>query len=434
MSEATLIWSGLILLFVLMGISAVFSAAETAVTSASKARLHRLARDGNTRAANVEKLLDDKETLIGSALLGNNLINTLAAGLASYVLGGLFGAKGVLYATGFVTAMLLIFAEVLPKTYAIIKPDRVALALVPFVGLVARLLGPVVGTVQRIVRMLLRLLGVNVDDRVSYLSSHEEVRGLIDLHAEEGSLDREHKAQLGSILDLDEVTLDEVMVHRKTVEMLDISEPPEVLVRAAVRSSFTRLPVYKDDPDNIIGVLHSKDLMRALAKRSAEPNTLNIEKIMSTPWFVPETTTLREQLNAFIARRSHFALVVDEYGTLQGLVTLEDILEEIVGDISDEHDMPAPQGVTVNADGHYTVEGKVPIRDLNRRFDWQLPDDTATTIAGLVIHEAQIIPVKGQSFVFFNFEFEVLERRRNQITMIKLRPLKHRALPEDVPA
>ncbi len=431
MSELTMLWSGFLLLLVLMGISALFSAAETAVTSASKARLHRLAREGNIRAAQVEKLLDDKETLIGSALLGNNLTNTLAAGLTSYVLGGLFGAKGVLYATGFVTILLLIFAEVLPKTYAIIKPDRVALRLVPFVGLVARLLNPVVRTVQRIVRAMLRLLGVNVDDRVSYLSSHEEVRGLIDLHAEEGGLGREHKAQLGSILDLDEVTLDEVMVHRKTMEMLDIGEPSDVLVRAAVRSSYTRLPLYRDDPDNIVGVLHSKDLMRALAKRGAEPDTLSIQKIMSTPWFVPETTTLREQLNAFIARRSHFALVVDEYGTLQGLVTLEDILEEIVGDISDEHDMPAPAGVAVHSDGSYTIEGRVPIRDLNRRFDWHLPDDTATTIAGLVIHEAEIIPVKGQHFSFFAFEFEVLERRRNQITLIKVTPALQRVSPVD---
>jgi Mg2+/Co2+ transporter CorB len=421
-AQITLLLLGGCFLLLLIMISALFSAGETGITAASKARIMRMAREGSLRATKVSALLDNRERLIGSALLGNNVINTLAAALSSYVLGNLFGATGVLVATIIVTVLVLVFAEVLPKTYAVIQPDRVALTLGPMLAMVDKIFNPIINVVQKIVRLVLRLLGVRVSEDVSYLSSSEEVRGVIDYHTEEGGLEREHKHQLASILDLDEVTLTDVMVHRKAIEMLDIGDRPEAIVKAIVRSSRTRLPVYRDNPDNVIGVLHAKDVMRALSRRNVEPEHLVIEQVMSKPWFVPDTTTLREQLNAFIARRSHFALVVDEYGTLQGLVTLEDILEEIVGDIRDEHDNQPPPGVTRNDDGSLTVEGTVTIRDLNRRFDWSLPDEDATTIAGLVIHEARVIPVKGQTFRLRGFRFDILERRRNQITLLRVEP------------
>ncbi len=407
---------------VLIIISGIFSAAETGVTAASKARIRRLAREGSKRAKLVEKLIEDKESLIGSALLGNNLINTLAGALTTYVLTEALGGYGVLIATAVITILVLIFAEVLPKTYAISRPDRVAIFLGPVLGVVTRLLNPIIRTVQAIVRWTLRLVGVDVRDDLSYLSSSDEVRGVIDLHATEGGLDREHQQQLDSILDLDEVTVEDVMIHRKNIEMIDAGQPAQAIVRAIVRSSHTRLPLFRDDPDNIIGILHAKDVLRALSKRGAEPEFLKIDKIMSTPLFVPNTTTLREQLNSFTSKRVHFALVVDEYGALQGLVTLEDILEEIVGDITDEHDSPEAAGVTVQGDGSFIVEGTVTIRDLNRRFNWNLPDEEASTVAGLVINDARIIPVKGQVFNFHGFRFDILERRRNQITLLKMMP------------
>jgi Mg2+/Co2+ transporter CorB len=421
-----------LVVILLIAISAVFSAAETGITAASKARIHRLARDGSKRAKLVEKLIEDKQSLIGSALLGNNLINTLAGALTTYVLTEAFGGYGVLIATAAVTVLVLIFAEVLPKTYAITRPDRVAITLGPVLGLVTRLLAPIVHGVQAIVRWTLNLFGVNVSDDVSFLSSHEEVRGVIDLHASDGGLDREHQQQLGSILDLDDVIVEDVMIHRKNIEMIDGNLPPQAIVRAIVRSSHTRIPIYRDDPENIIGILHAKDVLRALSKRGAEPEYLKIDKLLSEPLFVPNTTTLREQLNTFTSRRQHFALVVDEYGALQGLVTLEDILEEIVGDIKDEHDTAEPAGVTVNADGSYLVEGSVTLRDLNRRFNWNLPDEEASTIAGLVINEARIIPVKGQVFTFHGFRFDIVERRRNQITLLRLMPRPDE--PEDAAA
>jgi Mg2+/Co2+ transporter CorB len=406
-------------------LSGVFSAAETGVTAASKARIHRLAREGSKRAALAEKLIADKESLIGSALLGNNLINTLAGALTTYMLTKAFGGYGVLIATAVVTVLVLIFAEVLPKTYAITRPDRVAIILSPLLAVVTRLLSPIIKTVQWIVRKTLNLVGVNVADDLSYFSSYEEVRGMIDLHSSEGGLDRDHQQQLGSILDMDDVLVEDVMVHRKNVEMIDASLPPQAIVRAVVRSSHTRIPLYRDDPENVVGILHAKDILRALSKRNAEPENLRIESIMRPPLYVPNTTTLREQLSSFTTQRQHFALVVDEYGGLQGLVTLEDILEEIVGDIKDEHDETVPEGVIVQSDGSIIVEGTVTLRDLNRRFNWNLPDDDASTIAGLVINEARVIPVKGQSFHYHGFGFDVLERRRNQITKLRIVPKIH---------
>jgi Mg2+/Co2+ transporter CorB len=425
--EMVLLAAGAVLMLIVL--SAVFATAETGITAASRARILRLAREGSKRAKLVEPLLDDRERVVASILLGSTLVNNLAASLTTFVLAAIFGAEAVIYATLGITILLLIFAEALPKMLGIARADRVALALGPIMGVLSRLLTPVITLVQIIVRATLRLVGIDLADRSDVVSGTDEIRGTIELQAQEGALEAEHRQQLGSILDLDEVVVADVMVHRKNIEVIDADLPPQEIVRKAVRSSHTRLPLYRDNADNIIGVLHQKDLLRALSRRGAEPHLLKIDQIVTQPWFVPDTTTLREQLNAFKAKKSHFALVVDEYGALQGLVTLEDILEEIVGDISDEHDLPTPPGVTLREDGSILVEGTVTIRELNRRFDWSLPDEHATTIAGLVINEARLIPVKGQSFSFFGFRFDVVERKRNQITQLLMVPPKPVAVP-----
>jgi Mg2+/Co2+ transporter CorB len=416
------LWISLIAVIVLIVSAAILSAAETGITAASKARLHRLGKDGNARAVRVEKLIDSKERLIGSVLVGNNLINIAASALTTSVLIGVFGQVGVIYATLVLTIVIIIFGEILPKTYAITRPDRVALALGPAVGWFADILGPILRFIQHIVAGTLKLFGVRIGEKTTFFSSAEEIRGAIDVHVQEGGLEKGHKHMLGSILDLDEVTLADIMVHRKAMETIDGDLPAEEIIRQVVKSSHTRLPLWRENPDNIVGVIHSKDVLRSLSRRGMTPEKVRITTILSKPWFVPDTTTLREQMNAFIAKRQHFALVVDEYGSLQGLVTLEDILEEIVGDITDEFDTPIPPGVTVHADGTVTVEGAVAIRDLNRRFDWMLPDEEATTIAGLVINAARIIPVKGQTFTFFGFRFDVMERHRNQVTLLRITP------------
>ncbi|MBO6635323.1 HlyC/CorC family transporter [Parvibaculum sp.] len=399
--------------------SAFFSGSETALTAASRARMHHLAEDGNKRARTVLGLTEDRERLIGAILLGNNLVNILASALATSLFLALFGDAGVVYATLVMTAVVLIFAEVAPKTFAITNTDRVALAVSGPLRLITVLFGPVTAAVQFIVRHTFRVFGLNVDDSQQVLSAHEELRGAINLHHHEGSVVKIDRDMLGGILDLRDLEVSDIMVHRKNIVMIDAGQKNSEIISQALASPHTRIPLWRDEQENIVGILHAKDLLRALSGANWQPDTIDILSIAIKPWFVPDTTTLQDQLNAFLRQKTHFALVVDEYGALMGLITLEDILEEIVGDISDEHDIEVA-GVRMQPDGSVVVSGSVPIRDLNRAFDWSLPDDEATTIAGLVIHEARTIPEIGQAFTFHDFRFEILRRHRNQISQIRI--------------
>ncbi|MEX0840277.1 MAG: HlyC/CorC family transporter [Parvibaculum sp.] len=412
---------GAILLLLLF--SAFFSGSETALTAASRARMHRLAEDGNKRARTVLALTEDRERLIGAVLLGNNLVNILASALATTLFLALFGDAGVVYATLVMTAVVLVFAEVAPKTVAITNTDRVALAVAPILRVVTFVFGPVTAAVQFIVRHALRLFGLDVDENQQVLSAHEELRGAINLHHHEGSVVKIDRDMLGGILDLHDLEVSDIMVHRKNIVMIDASQPNSEIISQALASPHTRIPLWRDDPENIVGVLHAKDLLRALAGAAWNADSIEILSIAAKPWFVPDTTALQDQLNAFLRRKTHFSLVVDEYGALMGLITLEDILEEIVGDIRDEHDIEVA-GVRLQPDGSVVVSGVVPIRDLNRAFDWSLPDEEATTIAGLVIHEARTIPEVGQTFTFHGFRFEILRRQRNQIVQLRIAPAR----------
>ena len=406
----------------LLSLSAIFSAAETSLTGASRGRMHQLEREGDRAAGRVNKLISDQETMIGSVLLGNNLINILASALATEVLtSSIPGAWGVVAATGIMTVMVLVFAEVLPKTLAISRPDDVARVLSAPTLIVVKLFGPVVFAVQFFVRQTLRVFGINIDMTVDVLAAHEEIRGAVGYHHSEGLVEERDRRMLGGVLDLSDMDVSEIMVHRKNIAMLDMDLSPRELVAEALKAANTRLPVYRNDPENIVGVLHAKDLLRALAAAEGKVDAIDIAAIIREPWFIPDTTNLKDQLNAFLKRRSHFALVVDEYGALQGLVTLEDILEEIVGEIDDEHDATV-QGVRRQADGSIHVDGSVTIRDLNRAMDWDLPDDEWVTVAGLVIHEAQTIPEPGQTFIFHHHRFQILRRQRNQITALRVSP------------
>jgi Mg2+/Co2+ transporter CorB len=333
----------------------------------------------------------------------------------------------VALATAVMTVLVLVFVEVLPKTLAISRPDDVARGLSGFVLFFVRLLDPIVDFIQFIVRLTLRLFGVKIDMKADVFAAHEEIRGAIDFHHEEGAVESGDRMMLGGVLDLSDLDVSEIMVHRKAISMLDADLPPRELVAEALEAPHTRLPLYKDDPENIVGVLHAKDLLRALAAADGKVDRLDVMSILREPWFIPETTNLKDQLNAFLKRRQHFALVVDEYGALEGLVTLEDILEEIVGEIEDEHDL-AIEGVRRQPDGSVNLDGAVTIRDLNRALDWDLPDDDAVTVAGLVIHEAQTIPEPGQSFIFHGHRFQVLRRQKNQITALRVSaPLETKA-------
>jgi Mg2+/Co2+ transporter CorB len=413
----------------LIFVSGFFSGAETGLTATSRARLTEIERRGSKRAAMALKLTELPERLIGALLLGNNLANITASAIATAALIKIFGDSGAVIASGIMTIIILIFAEVLPKTYAIAYPERVALAVAPIMRVIAAILGPIVLTVEFIVRHTLKLFGVNIDDDAGVLSAHDELRGAIALHHKEETLVKTDRDMLGGILDLKDLEVADIMVHRTKMKTLDGGQSFKELISEMLDSPHTRMPVWKGNADNIVGVMHAKTLFAALQKANGDSSKIKLEDVMSPAWFVPDTRPLEDQLNAFLRRKVQLALVVDEYGEVQGLVTLEDILEEIVGDIKDEFDGVAT-GVRKTRDGSYVVDGTVPIRDLNRSFDWRLPDEEATTLAGLVIHEARMIPEQGQAFSFHGFRFEVLKKRKQQVTSLKVTPLEK---PEAVP-
>lgn len=414
----------------LLVVSAFFSGSETALTAVSRGRMHQLEKDGSRAARNVNRLVADREKMIGAILLGNTFINILASSLATQLLETQFGHRTVAVTTGVMTVTILVFVEVLPKTLAIARTDRFALTVAAPLRQVVKVLGPVVAAVQWLVWRVLSLFGVGPREEESTEAAHEEIRGAVALHHQEGSVEREHRNMIGGVLDLRELSVADVMMHRTHMVSVDADLPARDIVAAVVESQHTRIPLWRGEPDNIIGVLHTKHLAFALVEHKGDLAACNVVGLATPPWYVPDTTTLEEQLGAFREQRTHFALVVDEYGALQGLVTLEDILAEIIGELPDENQIQERPDVRRRPDGSYLIDGSVPIRDLNRELDWNLPDQTATTIAGLVIHEAQTIPDPGQRFAFFGYKFEVLRRQRNQITALRVTPpVKDEAFP-----
>ena len=408
---------------VLLMASAFFSGSETALTATSRARIHHLEQQGNRRARLVARLIERRERLIGTLLIGNTIVNILASSIATGVLYTLVGEGiAILIATLLMAALLVIFSEVLPKTIAIRNADRVSLAVAPFATGVVFLLTPLAATVQAIVSAILKAFGAHVQ-ATDHEAAEQELRGAISLHADSGAVVEHEKAMLHSILDLDRLPVSDAMTHRRSMLMLDADLPPTELVERVMSSNYTRMPVWRGEPDNIIGVLHAKDLLRALGAARNDPTAIDIAKILVKPWFVPETTTLLEQMTAFREKHAHFALVVDEYGALMGLITLEDILEEIVGDITDEHDI-ASRTVAAQPDGSYLVLGSAPIRDVNRRLGWNLSDEAATTIAGLMLHHAQTIPEVGGACDVQGFRFELVARQGHTLTQIRIRPAR----------
>lgn len=424
------ITSGAILM--LLVLSGFFSGSETALTAASRGKLRAQADKGSRGAQCALDVTEDNERLIGSVLLGNNLVNILATTLNAALFARLFGESGLALglATIVMTALVLIFAEVLPKTYAITNAEAAASRVAPVIRIVVKVFSPVVSAVRLLVRGVLRVFGIRTDPDSHILAVREEIAGALNLGHSEGVVEKEDRDRILGALDLGERVVEEIMLHRSGIEMIDAASDPADILKQCLNSRYTRLPVFDGEPENIIGMVHAKDLLRAMHKL-INPQTgsvqgltaFDIRKVAKEPYFVPETTTLDDQMRNFLLRSTHFALVVDEYGSLQGLITLEDILEEIVGEITDEFDLEDEQTIHPDDDGHYLIEGGMTIRDLNRALDWNLPDEEANTVAGLVIHEAQMIPTQGQVFSFHGFRFEVLGRDGNRITVLKIRPL-----------
>ncbi|WP_457798341.1 HlyC/CorC family transporter [Methylocystis sp. S23] len=414
-------WTDVLVVIACVFLSAFFSGSETALTAASHARMHTLEKEGDKRAGAVNRLLRQRNRMIAALLLGSTLVNIGGSAFTTSVLTVVAGENGAVYATILMTVLLLVFAEVLPKTLAINHPDAMSLRVARFITPFVSIFGPVLAAVEWIVRSVLKLAGVEIGHGRTMISPYEELKGAVDILHEEGEVERSARDMFGGVLDLQVLHVADVMIHRTKMRTIDADLPPVQIVREVLSSPFTRMPLWRERPDNFVGVLHSKDLLRALDAAGGDASKIDIDDVMNAPWFVPEATTLEDQLEAFLKRKTHFALVVDEYGEVMGLVTLEDILEEIVGDIRDEHDL-AVQGVRPQPDGSVLVDGTVPVRDLNRVMAWSLPDEEATTIAGLVIHEAGAIPEAGQVFTYHGFRFEVMRKIRNRVTALRVTP------------
>ena len=396
-------------------ISAFFSGSETALTAISKARIRHLADEGDKRARELEKLIAKQDTLISTLLVGSNLVNILASVLATSLFISLFGEAGVVIATFVMTTLVVIFAEILPKMIALENSDRWSLKSSFLIKVTFIILGPVAILAQKISSFF-------VKKNISFeklVDAHDEIRGQISLHHQEGEVKKGDRDMLGGILDLPDVNVEDVMVHRKNITAININEIDENKITEILSSPYTRIPVWEESTDNFIGLLHIKSLIKEAIKSDNDLKNINIRKVLSKPWFVPETTSLKEQLNAFLEKKLHMALVVDEYGSIMGLITLEDILEEIVGQIDDEHDLENEEVIN-QMPNSIDVDGGMSIRDLNRNYGWDLPDNEATTIAGLIIHESQTIPRVNNAYIFYGFKFKILERKRNQITSIRI--------------
>jgi len=414
-------WVTVVAVILLLLIAALLSAVETSITSASRPRLIEMERRGSRRAGLVNRLREQQDKFISAVLLGNNLVNILGSALTTSALIALFGDAGVIYATIIMTVLVVVFGEVMPKLWAFAHADRVALILAPFARGMIAVLSPIAAATGGAARGMLKLLGVRVRAGETAEAAAEELRGAIELHGamHRDATVRKERQMLRSVLDLADVAVSDIMVHRRLVVAIDADQKPETILEQALSSPHTRIPLWRGTPDNVVGVLHAKALLSALRANGGDPSTIDITQIATRPWFIPESSSLLDQLEAFRRRREHFALVVDEYGGLMGVVTLEDILEEIVGDIDEKHEFRVP-GVRPQSDGSFVVDGSVTIRDLNRQFDWRLPDEDAATIAGLVLYEARRIPEVGQAFLFHGLRFEILRRKRNQVATLRI--------------
>ena len=401
-------------IFFLLLLSAFFSSSETAITRISDVKIYQWDEEKGKKYKRAKDLMKSRERIIGILLLGNNIVNILASALATSILIGIFGDKGIIYATLIMTALIFIFSEVLPKTYAIREPEKLVLYASPIIKIFTVILSPINFLVQNLVSSILNIANKETKNN----DWKQNLRGAILLANNKGDVRKRDRIMLESILDLHEVKVSEIMTHRKNIEGININENINIIINLALKSRFTRLPLWKENADNIIGTIHIKDLLRA--KNNNE--SIEINKIMQIPLFISENTSLSEQLNNFKKETIQMAFVIDEYGDLQGLITLEDILEEIVGEIFDEFDKQIT-GPKVLQDKSVVVDGAMTIRDLNKLMDWKLRDEEASTIAGLVIDVAQKLPSINETIKIDNFNFTIVERQRTRITKINIKPL-----------
>jgi Mg2+/Co2+ transporter CorB len=406
------------IIILMLGVSGVLAATETAITASSPGKIQKLKTEGDKRAVTVLKVLKSKEKVIGTLLIGNSLINTISTTIAAGLFIEIFGDDlGTIISSAVMSFLIIVFAEVVPKAIAVVKAEKIALLTSPTIILFLRILSPVNHMLGVIVKIVCFVCRINLKHEIS---GTEEVRGVIEHYHQEGNVYKSDRDMLGGVLDIRDMMVSEIMVHRSNIVAINADLSNEELVRSALLSNpHTRIPLWKDNKDNIIGILHIRDLLRTLYENNNDAKKVNIKEVISEPWFIPDNALVTHQLHAFRERKNHFACVVDEYGDLQGIITLEDILEEIVGPIEDEHDF-ATKNIVKKSDTQFIIDGTTTIRDLNRELEWSLPDDHANTIAGLIIHEIERIPNPGETIKIFDLEIFIQKKLGNRITTIQI--------------
>ena len=410
-------------ILVLIVISAFFSGSETALTAISKARIHRLSEKGHRRAKYIVALREQKDKLISSILVGNNLVNILASSLATKVALDIYGDEGIIYSTIVMTFIVVIFAEILPKTYALYHTEKLSLFVTYPIRFLVKVLNPITSVIKCCIDFILGIRNHKISEKEQLILALEELRGSIEIQHREGGVLKQDKDMLDSILDLADSEVGSVMTHRKNLFTINADLPSSEILESIAKSSFTRVPLWQGNSDNIVAILHAKDVLKTTIYSTKEIDEIDFLKISTEPWFIPESRTLREQLFSFKKERNHFAVVVDEYGTVMGVITLEDILEEIVGEIKDEYDKGEVNSYKKHKDGSFVIEGGSSIKDINRDLELSLSEEYGITIAGLLIYNAEKIPERGEKFEFDGFEFVVVEKYRNQLTRIKIKKL-----------
>ncbi len=403
----------------LIALSSLFACFETAIVAASRPKIHRLANEGNKRAKILERLLNNRERVISTMLLGNNAINILASAIATSLFIKLFGDAGLLYATVSMTLIVIIFAEVMPKTYAVKSPDGVALFFAPLISFLVTIFSPFTDAVHGIVNFL---------SATTYAKSSEleleEIRDTVSLKHKEGSIYKYDKDMIDGVLDLADTEISEIMVHRKDIEMINVDLPIKEILKLALESSYTRVPLWKDNKENIVAILNVRKLLKALHFFKGDLEKFDLKAITTEVWFVPASNSLRAQLFLFRKRKRRTALVIDEYGSLLGLVTLEDILEEIVGEIKEKDDASEANIIKIKS-GAYKIAGKVLIRDINKKLEWNMTeDDDAYNLAAFIISSLGRIPEERENFVLDGYYFEILKRKGHDLILVKVKRLK----------
>lgn len=411
----------IVTLIIMVVVSAYFSGSETGMMTLNRYRLRHLAKQGNRAARRVEKLLRKPDRLISLVLIGNNLVNILASALATIVGIRLYGNAGVAIATGVLTFVVLVFAEVLPKTIAALYPEKVAYPSSLLLGPLQILMMPLVWLLNTITRLLMRMVGIKVDHIISTALSKDELRTIV--HESRSQMSRRNQDMLLSVLDLEKVSVDDIMVPRNEIVGININDDWKAIVRQLTHSPHGRIVLYRDTLDDAISMLRLREAYRLMTEKKEFTKEVML-RAADEIYFIPEGTPLNIQLVKFQRNKKKVGLVVDEYGDIQGLVTVEDILEEIVGDFTTSMSPTLAEEVTPQNDGSVIIEGSANVRELNKAFNWTLPEDDARTVNGMLLEEIQEIPAIGTRIRLGQYDIDILDVQDNMIKQVRVTPVK----------